>query len=113
MLAPPTGVTLLISLTNLINQCMVGWEPAPPMPEGSGSGSTLTNNYTGLAVLLQAVGLGAMEGCFIESSTNLFDWLAYPSAGFQLTLIATNSTSCIPIIDARTFYRGRIGQVNF
>ena len=95
---------------NVTNSCMIEWQAVG----NDGSGSTVASLYTGLAYQLTAKEIADGDGLFIEASTNLFAWSAYPSAGFQATLVSTNPSVLLPaaMFGGVVFFRGRVGKVN-
>lgn len=110
---------LSIYYTNLDNICLVTWVNAAPTDAGGGSGSITISQYTGPGVALVAHGLtDDTNALFVEVShdlSNPTNWVAWPQPGFQLTMLATNNTSCFPLDtnNAATFFRGRCGVVTY
>ncbi len=106
---------IAIGVTNVTNVCIVSWVAGPPTMNGAvvaggGSGTVTISNYTGQAIALSAVGLEDPDQMVLECSTNLTDWHGFPTDGFQLTFLPTNSaTVIIPPPDTPIlFFRGRL-----
>lgn|SRR5512143_42683 len=112
------SVVLSITLTNVVDTAMVSWVAGPPTMDGAvvaggGSGTIGINCYTGPAITLTATGLNDTNGCFIENSPNLVNWMPFPTNGFQLTLVSTNPSSTLVLDQPTMFYRGRVGPVYY
>jgi hypothetical protein len=115
------GPTLSIYYTNLFDVCLVTLVTTPPITNGvdvaaGGSGLISIANYTGPGVAIVAHGLlSDTNVLYVEISHDLTNWVAWPHAGFQLTMMATNTLSCFPLDtnNPATFFRGRVGITTY
>lgn len=105
------GQGLAVELREVDSLQMSTWVPDE---SGNGSGSLGVTAYSGPAIVLTASGISESNGGFVERSTDLQSWSAYPSDGFQLTLLPTNPSSTVPIDTSSptVFYRVRIASVS-
>lgn len=97
---------LTLTTIEYTNHPVCQWVEADPQVGGTGGGHFEETTYTGTAFVLSAEAL--IDGRWVvEYSTDLANWLPYPSAGCMLTLTPTNTTGVIFIGNERAFFRVR------
>jgi hypothetical protein len=107
---PPQPVLSIVQI-QVTNLCVAGWTPHPEWdtngPDGirRGSGSIVTNFYTGPATLIACSNLS--QALAIECSTDLFNWQQFPPIGFQLLLQPSNPVAIVASPEPILFFRSR------